>query len=97
MAELKTCKVAYTDTDGVRHTVDVTASTLYEAAVLGLKAFQIADWMDLPRGFLDITVSAPVVTHQVSIQKLTTWLQVVRSPQDLALKRRLKDILGWHD
>jgi hypothetical protein len=95
MSELKTCRVAYRDSDGTVHSVDVVASTLYEAAVLGNKAFQIADWSENPIGFLEITVSAPVVKHQVSIAKLTAWLESARSPRELVMKTRLKEILGW--
>ena len=34
----KACRVSVKDLDGVRHRVEVQADSLYEAAVLGLKA-----------------------------------------------------------
>jgi hypothetical protein len=40
MAALRSCTVSYRDSEGVTHTVDVSAASLYEAAVLGLKAFE---------------------------------------------------------
>jgi hypothetical protein len=94
---LKTCRVSYRDPDRVTHTVDVTASSLYEAAVLAIKAFEIAEWVDLPRGSLEISVTSPAVKHEVSIAKVTNWLQAVRTPQDQILKNRLREILGWRD
>src|SRR5436305_6112832 len=91
VSELRSCKVSYRDSDGTTHCVEVVASTLYEAAVLGLKAFQIAEWSEVPRGFLEVSVSAPVVKHEVSISKLTAWLQSSgRSPRELVQKSRLK-------
>ena len=60
------------------------------------QAFQIAEWSEEPRGFLEVTVSSPAVKHEVSISKLTNWLQSSgRSPRELVQKSRLKEILGW--
>jgi hypothetical protein len=70
---------------------------LYEAAVLAMKAFEIAEWSELPRGTLEILVTSPAVKHEVSIAKVTSWLRVVRNPQDQVLKSRLREILGWRD
>jgi hypothetical protein len=36
----KTCTASFRDSDGVRHSVDVGAETLYQAAVLALKSFR---------------------------------------------------------
>lgn len=38
------CIVSYVDLDGVRHSVEVNAEGLYEAAVLGLAAFKKHDY-----------------------------------------------------
>jgi hypothetical protein len=44
------CIVSFLDLDGVRHSVEVQADGLYEAAVLGLAAFKKHD-LDLnPKG-----------------------------------------------
>jgi hypothetical protein len=37
MGRLRTCVVSYSDQENIRHSGEVTAETLYEAAVLGLK------------------------------------------------------------
>ena len=34
MPTARTCRVSFMDTENIRHSVEVTASTLYEAAVL---------------------------------------------------------------
>ncbi len=44
--ELRTCRVSFQDVQGVAHSVEVTAQSLFEAAVLALKAFRAAEWME---------------------------------------------------
>jgi hypothetical protein len=41
---VRSCKVTITDLDGVAHTVDVTAATLYEAVALGMAAIRTDEW-----------------------------------------------------
>jgi hypothetical protein len=38
--ELRSCIVSYQDLEGVTHSIEVTAETLYEAAVLGMQAMK---------------------------------------------------------
>jgi hypothetical protein len=40
--------VSYKDAEGITDTVEVTASSRYEAAVLGMKAFEQSEWEDTP-------------------------------------------------
>jgi hypothetical protein len=40
---VRSCKVTIKDLDGVAHTVDVTASTLYEAVALGMADIRIEE------------------------------------------------------
>jgi len=48
--ELKSCRVTVRDMEGVAHTVEVTASTLYEAVALGLKQIRGNEWaVGMPR------------------------------------------------
>src|ERR1022692_2381983 len=42
----KTCRVSFKDLDGIRHSAEVQAETLYEAAVLGLKALKNSEWIE---------------------------------------------------
>ena len=79
------------------HTVDVSASSLYEAAVLGLKAFEQTGWPDHAVGDIEITVKSPAVKHRVPDVRVTNWLRSAGTPREVALKSRLRDILGWND
>jgi hypothetical protein len=97
VAELRTCRVSYRDLEGVTHTVEVSASSLYEAAVLALKAFEQTGWADHPVGVMEVEVRSPAVKHQIPVVRVTNWLRSAGMPRDVALKSRLREILGWKD
>ena len=98
MPELRSCRVSYQDFDGIRHSVQVTAETLYEAAVLALAEFGRCGFSDAhtgPATRLTIAVLAPSTSHEISVGKLRAWLDSSgRSPAQQALKTRLRDVLG---
>jgi len=43
---VRSCKVTSEDMNGVRHTVDVTAGSLYEAVALGMAAIRTDEWVN---------------------------------------------------
>lgn len=93
MPELRSCQVSYQDLDGIRHSVGVTAETLYEAAVLGMIALRATGWMNAPNLTIEVTVKAPETTHSISNAVLTAWLsRAGKSPREQALKSRLLDL-----
>jgi hypothetical protein len=48
----RSCRVTITDLEGVAHTVEVTASSLFEAIALGLVALRGNQWVvGIPDGF----------------------------------------------
>jgi hypothetical protein len=42
----RTCVVSFVDSDGIRHSVEVAAESLYEAAALAVKEFRRHTWVD---------------------------------------------------
>ena len=50
---LRTCKVSVSDVDGVEHSVEVTAETLYGAAAAALVAFHDDAWLRSHRQRID--------------------------------------------
>jgi hypothetical protein len=53
----RSCQVTITDREGVAHTVEVTASSLYEAIALGLTAIRESQWVaGIPDGFEPVKV-----------------------------------------
>ena len=94
MPELRSCRVSYQDGDGIRHSVEVTAETLYEAAVLGMTALRAAGWINAPNLMVEVTVKAPETTHSISNAILAAWLsRAGKSPREQALKSRLLELM----
>jgi hypothetical protein len=92
--ELRSCRVSYQDQEGIKHSVDVTAETLYEAAVLGMKALRVAGWLDAPHLMINVTVRAPETTHTIRNAALAAWLSCAgKSPREQVLKSRLLELL----
>ncbi len=93
-----TCRVSFTDGAGVTHSVSVSASSLYEAAALGiveLKRSGFAFANVAPGTRLTILVEPPVMTHEVTVAKLQVWLETNgKTPREQAIKVRLRQLLG---
>jgi hypothetical protein len=90
--------VTWRDPQGVEHTVHVTAQTLYEAVAQALRVFREDDWSEDPnRGpaSVVVTIKQPEVEHRVRIRDFKNWLASAgRSPAEMALKSRSRDIIG---
>jgi hypothetical protein len=84
--------------EGVAHTVDVTAATLYEAVALGLKQIRGNDWVEGIAGALNpvtVCVKNVQVEHTILIGEFTKWLdRKGGSPAEMTRRRRIKEILG---
>jgi hypothetical protein len=75
--KVRSCRVTITDREGVTHTVQLTASTLYEAVALGLMAIRGHEWVGETGGdFSTVKVSVmPIsVEHAVQMRKFTRWV-----------------------
>jgi hypothetical protein len=98
VATARKCRVAFTDSEGVSHSVEVVASTLYEAAALAVAEFRRCGFADAAPGSvarLRVYVEAPTTTHELSVRKLATWLGGGgKSPREQAMKVRLRELLA---
>jgi hypothetical protein len=93
----RTCLVSLTDLRGTKHTVEVNADSLYEAAALGLSHLKKNAWVPKPgpATMLEVEVREPTVRHQVSVQQLTRWVDgASTSPNEQVTKQKLKAMLG---
>src|SRR6185295_122506 len=91
------CSVTITDARGVRHTVDVTAESLFEAAALALTTFRTDGWTDAvgPGTTFDVEVRNPAVRHTVSVLQMQRWIQgAAASPNERVKKDRVAKLLG---
>lgn len=96
MPNLRSCAVSFTGPDGVTYSTDVTAESLYEAAVLGLVALRSAtDTAPGPGAIIEIEVRPPAVRHQLPVAQLQRWLAgPFASPREKLTKQRLSELLA---
>jgi hypothetical protein len=93
---LKTCRVSFRDAEGIDHAVDVQADSMYEAAVLGLRALKRSDWIEVigPGTRISIQVQQPPIEHFLMYAQLTRWLDGGgTTPADVLKRKRLKTLL----
>ena len=93
----KTCRVSFKDLEGVRHSVDVSAESVYEAAVIALSSLSKSTWVENvgPGTRLDVQIIEPGVTHMLLVAQLRHWLdRPARSPAEMVQKQKLKGLLA---
>jgi hypothetical protein len=93
----RACTVGFIDSRGVRHSVEITADSLFEAAVLGLKALRSADLKEPPSrtSVFEIEVRQPTTRHRVSLVQVAQWLNgPASSPRESMKKMHLRKLLA---
>jgi hypothetical protein len=91
------CTVSFTGPSGVRHSIEVTAESIYEAAALGVAALKRDGWVEeiAPGIELEIQVREPATCHRLTLQQIRRWCDgVAVSPDETLKKRRLKGLLA---
>jgi hypothetical protein len=94
---VRSCRVTIQDLEGVAHTVEVTAESLYEAVAQGLAALRRSDWVaGFQHGIVKVSVADVRVEHQVKLADFTKWLERPggKSPRDMLQRQKLRAILG---
>jgi hypothetical protein len=89
--------VSFADSRRVEHSVEVTAESLFEAAALGLQLLRQHEWVEAPGPAtrLEVQISHPRVTHEVSVQQLQRWADSTAvTPEDRIRKNRVRTMLG---
>jgi hypothetical protein len=92
-----TCTVSFTDLRGAVHSADVTADSLYEAAVLGIQVLRESAWVENPIGSstrVVMRITAPAVTHELTVGQIRKWMEsTAGSPAEKVKKAKLKLLL----
>jgi hypothetical protein len=87
--------VTAVDPEGIEHSVEVSAESLYEAVALAISALRQDDWSPPPGLRLRVSVRQPVVEHVVEMRRFEAWLNgSARSPRERVLKERLKGVMS---
>ena len=76
---------------GVRHSVEVTAESIYEAAALGVSALKNSGCVDAiaPGTELEDELREPATRHRLTVQQIRRWCDGVAVSPDQTLKKRL--------
>jgi len=93
---LKVCAVSFTDMRGIKHSAEVEAESLYEAAVQGIRRLNQDPWMDRigPGTKLEVEVREPAVKHALSVEQVERWLAgATKNPTEATKKAKLKLLL----
>jgi hypothetical protein len=89
------CQVSVIDSDGVRHSVTVTASSLFEAAAAAVAAFRQGTWAATAltaHAVLRIEVHPPPVIHDVPLKSVERWMHApTPGPHDRAVRERAEE------
>ena len=84
--------------EGVTHTVEVTAETLYEAVALGMATIRTDEWVTgIAQGLnaVKVRVTNVAVEHEVRLMDFTQWLdRTGGSPREMSDRKRIRSILG---
>ena len=90
--------MSFTDSEGVEHAVELEARTLYEAVGLAIDRFRRCEHVRYgPKGLHEFIVESrePSTQHRLPRNIFDAGLRRPGgSPADVALKTRLKEILG---
>lgn len=93
---LRTCTVSYTGPSGIRHSVEVVAESVFEAAALGVAALRSAAWADpiAPGTELEVHAREPATSHRLTVGQIRRWCDgVAASPDETLKKSRLRQLL----
>lgn len=90
---MASCIVSFVDTEGIRHTVEVEAESLFEAAALAIRTFKQHQCEPGLITKLDIEIRS-CITHTVTRKRIHEWLHGgAKSPREAVLKERLRELL----
>lgn len=94
---VRTCKVSVEDIDGVEHSTQVNAASLYEAVATALGSLVKDEWVgQIGTGLTTVRVEVlqPPVTHEVKMKDFNAWIQrKAGSPADMILRERCAKML----
>jgi hypothetical protein len=93
LRHMAACIVSYLDSEGLRHTVEVEAESLYEAAVLAVRTFRQHACEPGEVSKLEVEVRSSV-THTLTLRKIHDWLSgSAKSPREAITKDKLRGLL----
>lgn len=90
---MASCIVSFVDTEGIRHTVEVEAESLFEAAAIAIRTFKQHNCEPGLITKLDVEIRS-CITHTVTRKRIHEWLHGgAKSPREAVMKERLRELL----
>src|SRR5215469_17582901 len=90
---IRSCRVTIPDMDGVSHSVEVTAASLYEAVAQGLTALRGKEWVAgiAPGVNVKVSIADVRVEHELKLSDFTKWLDRPGgvSPREVSERQRI--------
>jgi hypothetical protein len=92
---LRACIVSFRGASGIRHSLELEAETLYEAAVIAIARFRQDIWGEaIGTGtILEVEVREPSAKHSLTLQQVEHWLASPGNPYQASKKAKLKMML----
>ena len=93
------CRVSFTDSDGVLHSLDVDAESLYEAVAIAVAQFRDDDVSPSSPGPMTeftIAVYRNPTEHKIRLGQVAKWAQhtVKEGPAGITKRQRVRALLG---
>lgn len=90
---MASCIVSFLDTEGLRHTVEVEAESLFEAAVLAARTFKQHNCAPGALSNIEVEICSSI-THTITLKKIHSWLNGgARTPKEAVTKERLRNLM----
>jgi hypothetical protein len=93
------CRVAFTDSEGIGHSVEVAADSLYEAVALAVAEFRRDEATVAEPGAMTefiVTAYRKPTEHRIRLNQVTKWAQntTKEGPAGITKRQRVRQLLG---
>ena len=93
------CCVSFNDTNGIPHSVEVEADSLYEAVAVAVSEFRADSMTEDPGPMTEFTVAIhrPPVEHKIRLNQVEKWTESTRDgPAGIIKRQRVRSLLNKH-
>jgi hypothetical protein len=97
LVPIRSCSISFRGVSGVRHSVELDAESVYDAAIRGMALLRRDGWVDSggPATELEVEVREPATRLTVSVEQLRRWCDgIAVSPVETIKKAKLKQLLA---
>ena len=92
------CRVSFTDTEGISHSVEVQAESLYEAVALAVSEFRNDSVTSMPGPMTEfiISIQRPAIEHRIRLVQVSKWAQgsTKEGPAGVTRRQKILKLLG---